>query len=161
MTNANTDADSNDEHKHHVPHPTDEGIEYPTELRITTYSGERAQKAILDRVDQWEAGEEVPHTINFQDPSELHKLFTERRLDLLRSVMTDPPDSIRALADRLDRGVSEVHDDVYVLNDLGILYFEDGPGRRKRPRVPYERIHVEIELESDSENNASTDPVSA
>lgn len=91
-------------------------------------------------------GEEVPHTISFQDPSFLHKLFTERRLNLLQSVMADSLDSIRALADRLNRGVSEVHDNVHVLNDHGILYFENGPGRRKRRRVPYERIQIELEL---------------
>lgn len=161
MTNANTDADHDNDHEHRAPRPPDDEVEYPAELRITTHSRERAQEAILDRVEQWEDGEEVPHTINFQDPSVLHKLFTERRLNLLQSVMTDPPDSIRALADRLDRGVSEVHDDVHVLNDLGILYFENGPGRRKRPRVPYERIQIELELGDNGEDEAGTDPITA
>lgn len=159
MTNTNTDADH--DHEHRVPHLTEEEIEYPAELHITTYSHKRAQEAILDRARQWEDGEEVPHTINFQDPSVLHKLFTERRLELLYSVMNDPPESIRALADQLDRGVSEVHGDVEVLNDLGILYFEEGAGRRKRPRVPYKRIHVELDLTANSEDEVDADPVSA
>lgn len=40
--------------------------DYPSVLRITSDSERRSQGA-LDRLDRWEAVEEVPHIINFQN----------------------------------------------------------------------------------------------
>ena len=83
--------------------------------------------------------------LNFEDPIQIQRLLTPKRLELLRSVMEQPPEGIRDLATRLDRNVSDVHSDLQLLAEHGIVEFEE-EGRAKRPVVPYEVIRVEVEL---------------
>ncbi|MEY7852049.1 transcriptional regulator [Natrarchaeobius sp. A-rgal3] len=119
--------------------------DYPSVLRITSDTDEAHRQDALDRLERWEAGEEVPHVINFQNPSDLRTLLTDRRVELLRSIMTERPDSIRQLAERLERDVKTVHDDLQVLADYDVVYFEQA-GRAKRPFVPYDSIEVCLEI---------------
>lgn len=131
--------------------------EYPSVLRLTSKPEQSHRKDVLDRLDRWEGGEDVPHVINFQNPSDLRALLTDRRVDLLRSIMADKPDSIRGLAERLDRDVKTVHDDLGVLTEYDIIHFERD-GRAKRPFVPYDTIEVSLEI---STLHASDDAISA
>jgi len=119
--------------------------DYPSELRITSQSFEAHSRDAVERAERWEAGEEVPRVINFQNPSDLRGLLTDRRLELLRSIIAESADSIRQLADRVDRDVKSVHDDLGVLTEYDIVHFEQD-GRAKRPFVPYERIEVSLEI---------------
>ena len=59
--------------------------------------------------------------------------------------MTEQPDSIRQLAERLDRDVKSIHTDLQVLTDYDIVHFEQA-GRAKRPFVPYDTIEVSLEI---------------
>ena len=54
-------------------------------------------------------------------------------------------DSIRQLAERLDRDVKPVHDDLQVLVEYDIVHFEQA-GRAKRAVVPYDSIEVSLEI---------------
>lgn len=119
--------------------------EYPSVLRITSNPERKHREDALARLERWEAGEEVSHVVNFQNPSDLRALLTDRRIELLRSVMAERPDSIRQLADRLERDVKSVHDDLQVLAEYDVVRFEQR-GRAKRPFVPYERIEVTLEI---------------
>lgn len=121
--------------------PTD----YPAVLRVTSAPKEQHQREALDRLDRWEAGEEVPHVINFQNPSDLRALLTDRRVELLKSVMADQPGSIRQLAERLERDVKTVHNDLQVLAEYDIVHFEQ-EGRAKQPFIPYDTIEVNLEI---------------
>ena len=118
---------------------------YPSVLRVTSESDETHRQEALDRLDRWEAGEDVPHVINFQNPSDLRALLTDKRVELLRSIMREQPDSIRQLADRLERDVKTVYDDLQVLSDYDIVHFEQA-GRAKRPFVPYDTIEVNLQI---------------
>ena len=117
----------------------------PSMLRITSNSEQAHRQDALDRLDRWQDGEEIPHVINFQNPSDLRALLTDRRVELLRSIMTERPDSIRQLAEGLDRDVKSIHDDLQVLADYDIVHFEQA-GRAKRPFVPYDTIEVSLEI---------------
>ena len=119
--------------------------DHPSELRITSQSFDEHSRDAVERAERWEAGEEVPRVINFQNPSDLRGLLTDRRLELLRCLMVESADSIRQLADRVDRDVKSVHDDLGVLAEYDIVHFEQD-GRAKRPFVPYERIEVSLEI---------------
>ena len=72
--------------------------------------------------------------------------------------MKHPPESIRALADQLDRDVHDVHDDLYLLADYDIIHFEED-GRAKKPYVPYDTVRIEVEFglprDKESESPAS------
>ena len=118
--------------------------DYPSMLRITFNSEQAHRQDALDRFDRWQDGKEIPHVINFQNPRDLRALLTDRRIELLRSIMTECPDSIRQLAERLDRDVKSLHDDLQVLADYDIVHFEQ-TGQAKRPFVPYDTIEVNLE----------------
>ncbi|GAA0723815.1 putative transcriptional regulator [Halorubrum trapanicum] len=141
MTDEPTDTDT--AHGEFTPDPND--AEYPSTLRITSLPAEQAQATAVERAERWEDGEAVPHVVNFEDRTGLRQLLTDRRMELLEAVMERPPESIRALADRLGRDVHTVHDDLSLLADYDIVHFE-ADGRAKRPSVPYETVRIEVEF---------------
>jgi predicted transcriptional regulator len=149
--------DAEPPHEEFTPGP--EETRYPSTLRITALPAGRAQAGATDRAERWEQGEDVPHIVNFEDRTQLRQLLTDRRLALLDAVMAQPPESIRALADRLGRDVHDVHDDLYVLADYEIVHFRT-VGRAKQPYVPYETVRIEVELGRSREAD-STPPRSA
>jgi predicted transcriptional regulator len=140
------------------PHEPPEDIEYPETLRITSKPFEENRQRALEDIDRWEQGEEVPHVVNFQDASRLQRVLTPRRLELIRSLMDGPADSIRALADRLERDVRQVHDDLEILSEYRIVHFHE-EGGAKKPYVPYDTITIEVEL-SKSVSDSSESPAS-
>ena len=154
MPNDNrTDREEPDQTHEHAPHP--ETADYPELLLITADPSDVALERELELADQFENDEETPHLLNFENPTDLRKLLTERRLEVLRSISASPPTSIRDLADRLGRAVSDVHEDVHLLADYNIVYFEQD-GRARAPYIPYERVKVEIDMLG---SNVETDRV--
>lgn len=135
--------DTEPTHDEFTPDP-DEG-EYPSTLRVTSLPAEQAQAAAINRAERWQKGEEVPYVVNFEDRTQLRQLLTNRRMELLEVVMDHSPESIRVLADRLERDVHDVHDDLYLLAEYDIIHFEQD-GRAKRPYVPYDTVRLEVEF---------------
>ena len=129
------------DHAHEPPQNAD----YPDTLRITSKPFEQHKAGTLDRAERWEQGEEVPHVINFQDASRLQRIFTPRRLELIRDLLGAPADSMRGLADRLERDVRQVHDDLQLLNEYRIVHFRE-EGGAKKPHIPYDTVQIDIEL---------------
>ena len=104
---------------------------------------------------QLERGERDPHwaqdTLYFTSLEELRQVLTDRRLELLRLIHKERPDSIKALAALAGRDLKNVNADVHLLARLGLLDLTEektGPQRRGRkpPRVPYAAVSVEIAL---------------
>jgi len=122
---------------------------YPETLRITVGSVESMVDAAVAQLDGDGPAEEAVRA--FDSVADIRQLLTDRRLELMRSIMTAPPDSISDLADRLGRNYSDVHGDVEVLADHDIVYF-DTDGRAKRPVIPYERVRVDIEVVADADS---------
>lgn len=126
-----------------------EDLNYPETLRLTLADAESAFDDALAAVDAAERGDEEhrPAAVRaFRDVDDLRQLLTDRRLEVLRAIYDDPPDSISALATRLDRAYAVVHEDVQILADHDVVQFREGPRGAKRPYVPYEAIRVDIPL---------------
>ncbi len=125
-----------------------EDLNYPETLRLTLADAESAFDDALAAADAAErGGEHRPAAVRaFRDVDDLRQLLTGRRLEVLRAVYDDPPDSISALATRLDRAYAVVHEDVQILADHDVVQFREGPRGAKRPYVPYEAIRVDIPL---------------
>lgn len=140
------------------PHEPPADVEYPSTLRITSKPFEEHKESVLDRAERWEQGEAVPHVVNFQDASRLQRILTPRRLELVQSLMGEPAESIRDLADRLDRDVRQVHDDLQILTEYRIVHFHEDGGAKK-PHVPYQTVTIEVELTT-SLGDASESPAS-
>lgn len=120
---------------------------HPSVLRITVESFERMRDETLAASEEISEGEEQPAVVSFRTVGELRKILTDRRIELLRALMTTDgaAGSISALADDLDRDYSTVHDDVSLLAEYGLLFTIDD-GQSKRPYVPYDRIHIDVEF---------------
>jgi predicted transcriptional regulator len=124
---------------------------HPNELRVTVETGADARAATLDTAAAVADGESVPAVVSFASVADLRTILTDRRIELLRTLVeTDgAAASITALSETLDRDYRPVHDDVTLLADYGLLFIVE-EGQSKRPYVPYERIHLDVELVGDA-----------
>jgi len=120
---------------------------HPSVLRVTVESFEEMQENTLHAVDAVSNGEEQPAVVSFATVGELRTLLTDRRIELLRVLLATEgaAESISALADELDRDYRLVHDDVSLLADHGLLFIIEN-GQSRQPYLPYDRIHLDVEL---------------
>ena len=116
---------------------------YPEMLRITIGGADKT----FDHAIEQAGADGVPDEAirSFERVADIRTLLTDRRLNAMRTIMTDGPESIQALADTLGRNYADVHGDVQVLAEHHIVYF-DTDGRTKRPVIPYDRVRVDIEV---------------
>lgn len=120
---------------------------HPNVARVTVEPFERMQAETREAIETVSDGDAQPAVISFSTVSDLRKILTDRRLELLQLLIdTDgASESITALATNLDRDYRTVHDDVSLLSEYGLLFVVD-EGQSKRPYVPYDRIHLDVEL---------------
>lgn len=88
-----------------------------------------------------------PAAVSFATVGELRKILTDRRIELLQTLLnTDGAvESISMLADELNRDYRTVHGNVSLLAGYGLLFVVN-EGQSKRPYLPYERVHLDIDL---------------
>ena len=124
---------------------------HPTVLRVTVEGFDDVREDTLERVDAVAAGDSSPAVVSFASVADLRTILTDRRIELLRMLLnTDgAAESISAVADALGRDYRPVHDDISLLADYGLLFVVE-EGQSKRPYVPYERIHLDVELVGDA-----------
>lgn len=135
--------DANDE-----PTIETEELNYPETLRLTLADADSMFDEALTSVEDVERGREhQPEAIRaYKSVDDLRRLITDRRLEVLRAIYENPPDSISDLATRLDRAYAVVHEDIQILAEHGIIEFRQGARGAKQPHVPYEIIRVDIPL---------------
>ena len=120
---------------------------HPDVLRVTVETFDEMREGTVDAINAVADGESPPAVVSFATVGKLRKVLTDRRIELLRALIdTDgAAESITALAEDLDRDYRTVHDDVTLLADYGLLFIVD-EGQSKRPYLPYDRIHLDVEL---------------
>ena len=121
---------------------------FPPTLRLTVESPTDAFDRIEEKAGETERADEAVRS--FPSAAPLRQLLTECRLEVMRAIMTDPPESIRDLADRLDRNYSDIHSDLDLLAEHHIVYFETA-GRAKRPVIPYETVEFDVAIRADAQ----------
>ena len=120
---------------------------HPSVLRITVESFKDMREETRNAIETASEGDEQPAVVSFATVGELRTILTDRRIELLRALLAigGAAESISALADDLDRDYRAVHDDVSLLADHGLLFIVED-GQSKRPYLPYDRIHLDVEL---------------
>lgn len=87
--------------------------------------------------------------LSFEDPSDMLKLLSTSRMELLKSIK-EQPGTIAALSERLHRGRNTVKRDVAALEKAGIVTIESkvlpGQGRMKEIRAAARKFKFEAEL---------------
>jgi predicted transcriptional regulator len=121
-----------------------------TTLHITVGDREQARQDTLQFVQDAEDGTHSEHDetaiIQFGSYEDLVDSLTPLRLQLLKAIAEQSPESMREAARLVDRDVSDVHSDLKHLEVIGILELETGgPGGAMQPIVPFDRIEMHIE----------------
>ncbi|MDZ7688112.1 MAG: DUF6516 family protein [Halobacteriales archaeon] len=124
-----------------------EKIEEETVLVLRSAPWEEFKETALREVREFERGERQPyHVRNFEDATEIQRILTPKRLELIRSIMENEPDSMSEVSEQLGRGLREIHDDLHLLEKYEVVELRK-EGRAKKPVVPYDRIKIEVDLQ--------------
>ena len=115
-------------------------------VHISTGSVDRFGR---DFVDAWKRGEKGPvgelkgERVCFLDLATMLRTLTAKRLEILRTIQRQSDINTYELAKRLGRDYKNVHTDVRLLKDVGLVETtEGGTGLC----VPFTKIHAEIDL---------------
>lgn len=101
-------------------------------------------KDVWERAERGEKIEGAPlETVSFENAKLLMKTLSPRRLELLQQLHAMGKTSIRALAKRLDRDYSNVHEDVKALHHIGLIP-QDSAGHYY---MPWDKIVTEIPMD--------------
>ena len=119
-------------------------------LKITVGVLDRLDQQTRRRIDAADHGadlDDAQPVLNVGSYDDLAMLLTAPKLELLEAIAEHDPASIRATAEVVGRDYRQVHRELTVLSDVGVLEFDgEGPGRPKKPVLPYDAIEVEIPL---------------
>lgn len=77
------------------------------------------------------------------DKEQAEKVLTEKRLELVETIREEEPDSIKELAQLVDRDQAAVHRDLQILREYMVIDVEEGEAGRKKPRVRRNHIFIE------------------
>ena len=79
--------------------------------------------------------------ISFPDFETLGRVITGARLELLSAIRSHKPNSIQELARLVKRDYKNVHQDVHLLADFGLIEIrEAGPRKAAAPRAKFSEI---------------------
>jgi predicted transcriptional regulator len=97
--------------------------------------------AWANRVDSGESLPEAAPAINFSSEKQLQATFTEKRMELLRFIARNEGLNIRQIAQAVERDYRNVHADIGLLAELGLLEKRDG-----KLYAPYDDIVIHYVL---------------
>jgi len=112
-------------------------------------SAERS-KAIREALRRVARGERKAQqaALYFETVEDLRRILTPKRLELILVVTRRRPSSVHELAGLVKRDYKNVSTDIAMLERLGLVSLDTraGRGRAQTPTVPYDEIHVTIDL---------------
>ena len=90
-------------------------------------------------------GEKVKKTtgIYFENLSDMRRVLTEKRLEVLKTIKDKHPESIYRLAKMLHRDIKNVIQDIEYLHNMGLVELKE-TDEKTIPNVNYEKILLEI-----------------
>lgn len=119
-------------------------------LNIGVRASAERSKALREAMRRVAGGERTPQepTLHFESVEKLRRILTEKRLELVLAIAQHRPGSVRELAGFVRRDYKNVSTDVALLERLGLVKpkTRSGKGRARKPTVPYDEIHLTIDL---------------
>lgn len=119
-------------------------------LEIKIKSREQANAEFLDVIKRMQAGEKLPTVktpeVYFTSLEAVRALLTDKRLQLLHLIRKHSPHSINQLATIAGRDFKNVHTDIMLLKDYGLVQLSKrGKTTKTAGRaisVPYQAINI-------------------
>jgi len=140
---------------------------YPTmaTLHITVGDREQLRQDALQFAQDVAADElheqDGTATLQFGTYNDFVDSLTPLRLEFIRTIAAEAPESMREAARLVERDVSDVHSDLKQLEVLDILTLEEGgPSGAIQPVVPFDRIEVHIDYPLIDSGDADDAPAS-
>lgn len=135
-------------------------------LHITVGDREQLRDDALQFIQRGEndalSDDDERAVLQFGSYSDLVDSLTPLRLELIRAIAAESPDSMREAARLVDRDVSDVHADLKQLEVLGVLDLDEGgSGGAIRPSVPFDAIEMHIEYPLLTDSDADSSPARA
>ena len=128
-------------------------------LNIWIRSGAERSKALREAMRRVARGDHTPQEpeLYFENVEELRRILTEKRLELLLAISRHRSASVHELSGLVGRDYKNVSTDITLLERLGLVSLEtrSGKGRAQNPTVPYDEIHVTIDLRQRHEAHAA------
>ncbi len=114
-------------------------------LTIRVEPREQARDHIAERLAAIDRGEEVEDrfVLILESEADLARVFSEKNLELIRTVANHRPASMREAARLTERAIADVSKNLNELETLGLVEFVE-EGRSKRPVIWYDEIDVEF-----------------
>lgn len=111
--------------------------------------GDEQRSELLADIRALERGENVAerHVLVLDNEAELQRLLSPSNLELLRAIRSHKPESMRAVADLVDRDFKEVHRNLTELDALNVIELQE-EGRSKRPVVRFDEIDIQLSLDA-------------
>lgn len=127
-------------------HAMTESTEIRT-LQVRIGETNRTRQEAREKIAALERDEDIEDmlVLNLPNYGELARLMREKNLEILRALAQHDPESIRAVAELVDRDYKEVHRNLNELETLGVVEFEDA-GRSKRPVVHFDELEIDVSL---------------
>lgn len=125
-------------------------------LYVRVGAAEQTFEETKDAIEALQRGEPVakPHVLNLEDEADLAWLVSASTLELMRTISRVEPESVRALAELVDREYESVQRDIDELETLCVIECEEVDGKR-RPRVRFDSIEIDIPVSPDAQNSDS------
>lgn len=124
-------------------------------LIVTLATSEESFDRACAAAEAAQEGKQTPAVVSFEKAENLQRLLTDSRVEVLRTIMDEAPDSISELAEQLNRDLESVKMDVEIFVECGIAYYSR-QGNSDKPVIPYEAIEFSVTINSDSSGNDST-----
>ena len=137
-----------------------------TTLHITVGNREQLREDALQFIQDVQAddtnNQDGAATLQFGTYDDFVDSLTPLRLELIRAIAKESPESMREAARLVERDVSDVHSDLKQLEVLGILTLEaGGPNGAIQPVVPFDRIEAHIDYPLVDGDDSDGTPASA
>jgi len=116
-------------------------------LHITVEPTATFFEAALEDARRLEAKEDVPdeYVLSLPDEEALERVLSAKNLELVRTIATEEPESVRELARLVDRDIKNVSTALNRLEEIGLVELED-VGRAKKPTVWYDHVEIDIQV---------------
>ncbi len=117
-------------------------------IKISIKSDEELFNEVKAVSEKLESGGKVKkhEGISFDSLDAMRKVLTEKRLEILKTIKREHPQSIYELAKLLHRDNKNTFNDVRFLAEMGLIELKKTKNGRERttPEVKYDRILLEI-----------------
>lgn len=129
---------------------------YVTVAQDTDFHGETLSVIDTSSSDEGNQSRDT-YLLTLESEHDLAEVFSQKSLELLRTIRQHSPASMRETARIVDRDIKAVSRSLNRLEEMGVVEFEQ-QGRAKRPIITFDKVNVTVDLD---QNDPDIDPTSA